>query len=388
VNILVLSGNFPPTAGGIAVFSEHVCTELWRAGHRIHVLAPSAPCATAVDARFPFPVKRYPVVPRLSSLPAILETARNGLRKRFDIVFITHFMCTHALGVLFLSKILKVPYVILIHGFDLTVGLSTSWLDNLVACAVLKNSALIIANSEFTKSKVIQAGYQGRIVVVHPGVDADLFHPGVDASQTIGKYGLQNKKVALTVSRLVPRKGHENVLRAVPAVIQRVPNFVYLIVGSGDREAFLREMVSQLDIQSHVIFAGYIEDEQLPSFYAASDVFVMPAYEKIEHGNYEGFGIVFSEAAACGKPVVGGNSGGIPEAIVEGVTGLLVDPYNIDEIAQALICLLTDQEYARKLGMNGRQRVERELAWQRVGAKIEAALREVLCSATQASIVR
>lgn len=134
--------------------------------------------------------------------------------------------------------------------------------------------------------------------------------------------------------------------------------------------------MNELGLQKHVVFAGYIEEKELSEVYCACNVFIMPSYEIKIEGNYEGFGIAFLEAGPCGKPVIGSNSGGIPEAVINEVTGLLVEPMDVKTITEALIRLLIDEDYSRTLGENGRRRVERECSWRMVGEKIMAALEE------------
>lgn len=151
---------------------------------------------------------------------------------------------------------------------------------------------------------------------------------------------------------------------------------MYLIIGKGEEEERLIELTKDLGLEEYVKFVGYVETEDMPLYYNNCDVFVMPS--KTIDIDYEGFGIVYLEANACGKPVIGGKSGGVGDAVIDGVTGLLVDPDNIEEISQAIIRLLIDQAYARKLGESGRRRIEEELNWKTVGEKVESILQETI----------
>ena len=182
----------------------------------------------------------------------------------------------------------------------------------------------------------------------------------------------------LTVGRLVGRKNIEGVLRALPRVTEMVPNLLYLIAGDGKDRERLEVASAQMGLSPFVRFLGYVPDGLLPALYCASDVFLMPSLERKNSQDYEGFGIVFSEANACGKPVIGGRSGGMADAVIDGETGLLVDPHSVDEIAAAIIRLLTDQELAHRLGENGRRRVERELSWERVAERLAGFLHGVM----------
>lgn len=149
-----------------------------------------------------------------------------------------------------------------------------------------------------------------------------------------------------------------------------------MIIGKGEEEERLLKLTKDLGLEKYVKFIGYIEPKDRSLYYNICDVFVMPS--KTADIDYESFGIVYAETNTCGKPVIGGKSGGIEDAVIDGVTGILVDPENIEEIKGAIIRLLTDQEYAKKLGENGRTRVEEELNWASVGKKIERILKETI----------
>jgi len=180
--------------------------------------------------------------------------------------------------------------------------------------------------------------------------------------------------VILTVGNLVERKGHDVVLKSLPKVLKEVPNTVYLIVGDGEQKQNLKELVDELGLGEQVIFTGRVPEKELPQYYNACDVFIMPSREI--GSDIEGFGIVFLEAGACSKPVIGGRSGGIIDAVEDGVSGILVDPTNVDEISQTLITLLTDDELARRLGRQGRKRVEEDFDQLAMAKKLSQIFRD------------
>jgi len=185
-------------------------------------------------------------------------------------------------------------------------------------------------------------------------------------------------RIILTVGGLVARKGHDMVIRALPRLRQTVPDVMYLIVGDGPYRTQLETLAVALGVQDHVIFVGKVPGEYLPDIYALSDVFVMPSREQLNVCDVEGFGIVFLEANACGKPVVGGRSGGIPDAIIDGVTGLLVNPHDPEDIANALARLLTDGDLAVRIGRQGRLRVASDFNWARLGRRVRGILDSIL----------
>lgn len=195
-----------------------------------------------------------------------------------------------------------------------------------------------------------------RVFVSPEGVDLDALgqpDPSLDA-EIAQRHGLAGKRILLTVGRLVPRKGHDLVIQALPTVLAAVPNTVYLIVGAGPNEQTLRNLVTEFRVTDQVVFCGEVAAAELPAYYAAADVFVMPSRETDD--DVEGFGIVFLEAAAFAKPSIGGRSGGVSDAIADGVTGVLVDPDSVDELAQALCDLLSDPAKADAMGTAAKER--------------------------------
>lgn len=266
-----------------------------------------------------------------------------------------------------INRIFRIPYIVYAHGEEIMFRMP----KNREAMKKIYNSAAsVIVNSNNTREILLKLGVnKERISVIYPGVDFTMFNLNLDSTQIRKRYCLENKTILLTVARLEKRKGHDTVLRALPAVISRFPNTVYLIVGKGEEEYFLRGLVDQLNLGKNVIFAAEVDSNELPFYYCCCDIFIMPNRE-LENGNIEGFGIVFIEAAACGKPCIGGRSGGTRESIIDNVTGCLVDPTNTKEIADKIIFLLENPELSKKMGLEGRKRVENEFGWDRYYSKV------------------
>ena len=208
--------------------------------------------------------------------------------------------------------------------------------------------------------------------MVNNGVDAERFQPNIDPTAVRKSLGLDGRRVLLTVARLDDYKGIDTVIQALPTIRERFPNVLYLVVGEGKDRPALERLAQELDLTEHVRFAGYIRDEDLPAVYNACDFFVMVSRALTEEESMEGFGIVFLEAAACCKASIGGRSGGIPDAVVDGKTGMLVDPLSIDAVAEAIVHLLAHPEEADRMGRQGRQRVLAELQWPIVASTIHS----------------
>ncbi len=234
---------------------------------------------------------------------------------------------------------------------------------------ILRNADKIITISDYTKNILRTLGIDDiRIEIIHPpisnGFFASINSKVISREYIRNRYSLSDGKIILTVARLTELqryKGIDMVIKALSIVKRRYGDFYYIICGRGELKEFYLKLAVEYGLGDKVIITT-VSDEDLPLLYMACDLFIMPSREEQSPKGVlaEGFGIVFLEANACGKPVIGGRSGGIPDAVLDGETGILVDPKNVDEIANAIIKLLTDEELAEEMGRKGRERVLRE----------------------------
>ena len=273
-----------------------------------------------------------------------------------------------------LRRWLNLPFVIYAHGNEILAAMRDDWQKPRRA---LQEADRIFANSHYTARLVEQAGVQSkRIEILNPGCDTNHFRPlqpRLDLRrQLLGSR--ERDRVVLSVGGLVARKGQDMVIRALPQVLQSIPNTVYLIVGGGPDRERLESLAVAMGVRDRVVFTGYAADSDLPHIYALSDVFIMPSRINVEACDVEGFGLVFLEAGACGKPVIGGRSGGISDAIVEEKTGFLVTPHDPDNIAQVLVRLLSDKELSGRMGEEGRLRVINGFSWEQVSNQVQGAI--------------
>lgn len=272
-----------------------------------------------------------------------------------------------------LGAFLRVPYVMVTFGKEVWAGVSQGHLQ------ALQNADLVTSISAFTTRYLVEKGVECSKVVEIPGhVDVQRFRP-FQPALACKELGLEGRKVLLTVARLDAtqrRKGHDAVIQALPRIAQAVPSVHYVIVGDGSDRQRLENLAMETDVTDRVIFAGPVTDAELVGHYNACDVFIMPSELEIgpDRCQGEGFGIVYIEANACGKPVIGGWGGGVPDAVEHGVTGLLVDPNSVDEIAQAAIRLFSDEEHARKLGEQGRRRTLEQFSLEHLDKEVDTLL--------------
>ncbi|GIM94467.1 glycosyltransferase family 4 protein [Paractinoplanes toevensis] len=203
-----------------------------------------------------------------------------------------------------------------------------------------------------------------------PGVDIEAFHPGVDGSAVRARYGLTGRPVIVCVSRLVPRKGQDMLIRALPAIRRRVPGAALLLVSGGPYRPKLERLAREQGVESDVIFTRSVRWAELPEHYAAGDVYAMPCRTRAAGLDVEGLGIVYLEASATGLPVVGGDSGGAPDAVREGETGYVVGGHDLPTLTSRLVDLLSDPARARAMGEAGRAWVEQEWRWETQAARL------------------
>jgi phosphatidylinositol alpha-1,6-mannosyltransferase len=219
---------------------------------------------------------------------------------------------------------------------------------------------------EFTRnaiSKSVTKVAAQSMVKIAPGIDTDHFSPQ-DARELRNELGLSEKKVIVSVGRLVHRNGQDVLIEAMPAIIKDVPDAHLLMIGEGPYRGYLENRVKALGIQESVTFIGRIQYVDLPMYLCVGDLFVMPSRSRLAGLEVEGLGIVYLEASACGLPVIAGDSGGAPDAVLEGQTGLVVDGTQKSEVASAVVELLLDPERSQAMGIRGRQWVIQEWRWE------------------------
>ena len=219
---------------------------------------------------------------------------------------------------------------------------------------------------EFTQqaiSKSLSKAAAQKMVKIAPGIDVDHFSPQ-DSTQLRKELKIDDKRVIVSVGRLVHRKGQDHLIQAMPEILKRVPDAHILMVGQGPYLSHLKKLVQELNLVDHVSFIGRIQYAQLPEYICAGDIFAMPSRSRFFGLEVEGLGIVYLEASACGLPVIAGSSGGAPDAVLVGVTGMVVDGENNQEIAAGAIKLLQDLPASKAMGLAGREWIIENWRWE------------------------
>lgn len=364
--LLVLSELFLPTKGGTTVWAAEVYRRL--GGKDIHIVTADVPGATEVDAMHPNTVHRLNLkrVPWLK--PESLGMYAKFFIKSMTLSLANRFDAIHAFRPLpeglvawLVARLTYHPVVIYAHGEELTTwGKGGKYKAMRFA---LRHADTVIANSEYTRQELLRMGVrEQRIVLINPGVDVDRFRPGLPCDDLKQKIGLgDGEKLILSVGRLSRRKGFDMVVRSLPQLANQGLTVRYALIGIGEDLDYLVNLARELGVAERVHMLGHVSQEDLPRWYNACDVFAMPNREI--NGDTEGFGMVFIEAAACGKPVIAGLSGGTGSAVIEAVTGYRVDGSKNDKVVESLHKLLTNDDLLAEMGTAGLKRVEKDFNW-------------------------
>jgi phosphatidylinositol alpha-1,6-mannosyltransferase len=239
---------------------------------------------------------------------------------------------------------------------------------------------------EYTRRRLAgPLGPHPELVQLAPGVDSDVFSPAPDAragaaqggagDSIRARHGLDGRPVIVCVSRLVPRKGQDTLIRALPGIRAAVPDAALLLVGDGPYEKRLRQLAAHAHVAEHVVFAGAVSSAELPAHFRAGDLFAMPCRTRRFGLDVEGLGMVFLEASASGRAVLAGDSGGAPDAVREGVTGHVVDGRDLDHVTARVVAMLSDPAQAAAYGAAGRDWVRADWRWDSIADRLAGLLR-------------
>lgn len=395
--VLVAHDFRPGLPGGISTYYYRLGCEL---GDSLAVLAPGLKGESEFDSAQPFSIHRgkIPVTPmswmRVDRLPRVrwpgaallalvqwgpfYRYARRVLRReQVDVLLIRHLYLA-PVGVA-LRRVTAVPFGVMLHGGELRRYIGRRFV-RMILLRCLNGADFLVVNSEFTRRQYLALGVRAdqRFLKVNPGVDCSLFRPDAgDAERLRRDLGLVDRPVLMSVARLVPWEGHDRVLRALPRILESVPDAVYLIVGEGPGRSALEAIVAEQGLPDHVFFAGFVPDDDLPSYYRLADVVVVAAREVAEDTAIECFGTAFVQAAACGVPVIGGRMSGTDESIEDGVTGFRIDPDDPRRLADAIVRMLVDRELARRFGRAGRDRAVQLFDWGRQAEGLRSFLERI-----------
>ncbi|SCG41266.1 phosphatidylinositol alpha-1,6-mannosyltransferase [Micromonospora echinaurantiaca] len=358
---LLITNDFPPRPGGIQSFVHNLAVR--QPAGSVVVYASSWRDAAKFDADQPFEVTRERTRVLLPTPLVARRAARLARAYDCDTVW---FGAAAPLGLLAAGLRRRAG---IRRAVALTHGHEVGWAALPGARAALRRIGrgvdVTTYLGEYTRVRLDRALHGlTELRRLAPGVDVDTYHPSVDGEPVRVRLGLADRPVVVCVSRLVPRKGQDMLIRAMPEIRRRVPDAALLVVGGGPYRATLQKLARQTGVERDVVFTGSVPTAELPAHYAAGDVYAMPCRTRNRGLDVEGLGIVYLEASATGLPVVAGDSGGAPDAVREGETGYVVRGRDVAQLADRVARLLADRDLARQLGAAGRAWVEREWRWE------------------------
>lgn len=376
---LIVTNDFPPRPGGIQAFLHNMALRLdpdqvvvyastWKRG------AEGTEATAAFDAEQPFTVVRDRTTMLLPT-PGATKRAVSLLREHGCTS--VWFGAAAPLGLMApaLRKAGARKLVATTHGHE------AGWAQLPAARQLLRrigeSTDTITYLGEYTRARIsraLSAQAALRMVQLPPGVDEKAFHPASGGAEVRARLGLTDRPVVVCVSRLVPRKGQDTLIRAMPAILAAEPEAVLLIVGGGPYEKDLWRLAAETGVSDSVRFTGSVPWSELPAHYGAGDVFAMPCRTRRGGLDVEGLGIVYLEASATGLPVVAGDSGGAPDAVLDGETGWVVRGESVAETAERVVVLLGDAELRRRMGERGRRWVEEKWRWDLLAEKLKTLL--------------
>ena len=341
--LLVITELFLPTKGGTAVWFDEVYRRL--GGREIHIVTAEVPGSREHDRAHPNTVHRLRLQRHWWLRPESLAMYAKFLVASLGVALRHPVTAVHAGRVLpeglvgwLVARLIRRPLVIYAHGEEIT-----TWRQPAKFRAMrfaYRHADAVVANSGFTRRELIAIGVaEERIVRISPGVDTARFRPGLPTEDLFRRLNLSpDTPLILSVGRLSRRKGFDQVIRALPQVLAHFPRTHYAVVGIGEDQGYLESLARECGVADRVHFLGHVPMEELPRWYNACRVFAMP--NRAIGGDNEGFGMVFLEAAACGRPSLAGRDGGTGDAVIEGVTGLRVDGGSVAAVADGLCRLL------------------------------------------------
>ncbi|MFI2072260.1 glycosyltransferase family 4 protein [Streptomyces triculaminicus] len=376
---LIVTNDFPPRPGGIQAFLHNMALRLdpesivvyastWKHSRE------GVEATARFDAEQPFPVVRDRTTMLLPT-PRVTRRAATLLREHGCTS--VWFGAAAPLGLMApaLRRAGARRLVATTHGHE--AGWAQLPASRQLLRRIGEGTDTITYLGEYTRSRIAAAltnEAAARMIQLPPGVDEKTFHPGSGGDEVRARLGLTDRPVVVCVSRLVPRKGQDTLIRAMPRILAAEPEAVLLVVGGGPYEKELRRLAADTGVAHAVRFTGAVPWEELPAHYGAGDVFAMPCRTRRGGLDVEGLGIVYLEASATGLPVVAGDSGGAPDAVLDGETGYVVRGGSPEDAADRIVTLLGDAELRRRMGERGREWVEERWRWDLLAERLKELL--------------
>jgi phosphatidyl-myo-inositol dimannoside synthase len=341
---LLVTLEYPPFKGGVANYYDNL-VKFWPNGEQISVMT---------DENHELLSEKWKV---FRWVPAVFKLKEKIKKEKIDHVLVGQILPIGSIAY-YASLLLPFKYSVIMHGMEFTYAMKESRKKKMAQRILLKATYIFCSNNHV--ARLVRD-----FIVVNPGVSPTelLTVNSTEVENLKKKHILDGKFVILSLGRLVKRKGVDQVIMALERLIDRIPDIVYIVAGTGPDEAYLKNYAQSVSnyFASHIKFIGPVSDTEKWQWLTLCDCMIMPARE--ENGDFEGFGIVYLEAGLAGKPVIAGKSGGVSDAVEHMVNGIMVEPTDNLEISQAIVALMDDQGLAHRLGTTGRDRAAKEFTW-------------------------
>jgi phosphatidylinositol alpha-1,6-mannosyltransferase len=360
---LLVTIDFPPAMGGVAAYWDRVCSSLQSDKLLVLTNNPEAVHETAAVIKKQLLFKK--IWPKW--LKGIIEIYKTYKQHDCEQILVGQILPVGSMA-LVLHRLFGIKYLVQVYGMDVLQAKNHSRKEKL-AKKIIQHAQGVIVNSK-TTGKIVEEFGVTKYTVVYPITKPlpEVTQKEIEALKQ--KYNLQDKKIILSIGRLVKRKGFDKTLGAMKHVWQKYPDAVYIIAGDGEEREALEKMAEPH--KEHVLILGKVSEQERNTLLATCDIFIMPSRKT--HSDVEGFGMVYVEAHQYKKPVIAGNTGGAVEAVLDRKTGLIVDPEDIDAIAEGILELLDNPELAKQLGEAGKKRLSEGLSWDIQKKKLEEIL--------------
>lgn len=359
---LLITLDYPPELGGVAYYLATLYKHL--PNKSVTVVAPPDPLSREYDPQQQYKIIRKKILsdyfwPRwLFFIPQLIKIIK---QEEIEIITVGQLLPIGTMA-LIIKKLLNIPYIVSTHAMDVTI-LKEMPRRRLLAKKILKNAEKIITVSLYTKKELLKFGASHQAIeIISPATNILNRKGRATVDEIKNKYQLGGRTVIFSLGRLIERKGFDTVIKSLPQVLKKHPQVVYLIGSQGEYRPQLEQLIKDLNLAKNVLLVGEISTYDLPAYYQSCDIFIMVSRE-LPNKDVEGFGIVYLEAGAFGKPVIAGQSGGVGDAVRHNYNGLLVNPESTSETAQAMIRLIENPPLRESLGKNGLTMVQNNYTW-------------------------
>lgn len=385
MNVLIVTFEYVPFAGGIARYTFEVAKGLFRLGCTIRVLAPQYPGSTKIDRQCDFRTVRMKVTHGTKELTRFLpglKYVRDHIKAfKPDAVLLTSDLA-HGIGAWQCIRS-RIPFCPVVHGSEIVKHFPHSGMKRRVQARWLKFSYdranTVICVSEYVRNLMITAGFDGqKLQVIHNGIDEQLLTTPRNDNKIRAlreRHNLQDRKVIMTMARVVQRKGQDQMIQALPKILNREPKACYMIVGAGSDASYFKRLAQETGVANNVIFTGEIPESEKIHYLDICDVFVLPS--RGDGHRVEGLGISLLEAAARAKALIGTDHGGIKEIIKNAETGFLIPAHSREQLANRVIELLADPGLAQQLGAGAKRKISGAFTTVAMARKTKALLEAI-----------